>query len=345
MQRRRVVYCYTLVLLLLAAVLLYAGPLVDGCLGCWGGVSGFWRLLLKAAGICSLACFLRLADQVVGLPVSAEGRLLGALVVFPVVLADLSAPIPGSECIALLAVGVALLLDRRGHAGPSAVVFALAAACRLELIVFPLWIWLSRFALRRRQGKTANLLAGFGLLAAAIYLGLQAVLEVHGVESWTLKQQVFSLLGGVAGAEAGWAVFTALVLILAAAVLLAARRLAPGPSEALQPREVAVLCFLGLLVAPFDSLGAGVLLLPLCMMSYEAGKESCCTRLRRFSLVACCLAVALSWYSLHPRLPWLGGLPGLEHCSLLLVAALLLVLTPLQARSHPEAGDDPGCSA
>ena len=135
------------------------------------------------------------------------------------------------------------------------------------------------------------------------------------------------------------------MLILAAAVLLAARRLAPGPSEALQPRAVAVLCFLGLLVAPFDSLGAGVLLLPLCMMSYEAGKESCCTRLRRFSLVACCLAVALSWYSLPPRLPWLGGLPGLEHCALLLVAALLLVLTPLQARSHPEAGDDPGCSA
>ena len=342
MQRRRVVYCYTLVLLLLAAVLLYAGPLVDGCLDCWGGLTGFWHLLLKVAGIVSLACFLRLADQVIGLPVSAEGRLLGALVVFPIVLADLSAPIPGGECIALLAVGVALLLDRRGHAAPSAVVFALAAACRFQLIIFPLWIWLSRFALRRRQGKTVNLVAGFGLLAAAMYLGLQPLLDVHGVGSWTLKRQVFSLVGG--GAEVRWAVFGALLVIPAVAVLYCARRLSAGPAEALQPREVAVLCFLGLLAAPFDSQGAGVLLLPLCMVSYEAGKESCCSRLRRFSLVACCLAVALSSYSLRPRFPWMGDLPALEHCSLLLVAALLLVLPPLQARSHPEAGDDPGCS-
>ncbi len=345
MQRRRVVYCYTLVFLLLAAVLFFAGPLVDGCRDCWGGITGFWRLLLKVAGIVSLACFLRLADQVIGLPVSAEGRLLGALVAFPIVLADLTAPFPGIECIALLAVGVALVLDRRGHAGPSAVVFALAAACRLQLIVFPLWIWLSRFALRRRQGKTVNLVAGLGLLAAAIYLGLQPFLEVHGVGSWTLKQQVFSLLGGAGGAETSWAVFSALVVISAVAVLFCARRLSAGPSEALQPREVAVLCFLGLLAAPFDSQGAGVLLLPLCMMSCEAGKESSCFRLRRFSLVACSLAVALSWYSLRPRFPWLGDLPGLEHCSLLLVAALLLVLAPLNARSHPQAGDDPGCSA
>ena len=345
MQRRRVVYCYTLVLLLLAAVLFFAGPLVDGCLDCWGGITGFWRLLLKVAGIGSLACFLRLADQVVGLPVSAEGRLFAALAVFPIVLADLTAPFPGIECIALLAVGVALVLDRRGHAGPSAVVFALAAACRFQLIVFPLWIWLSRIALRRRQGKTANLVAGFGLLAAAIYLGLQPFVGVHGVESWTLKEQVFSLVGGVAAEEVSWAVFTALVAILGAVVLFSARRLSPGPSAVLQPREVAVLSFLGLLAAPFDSQGAGVLLLPLCMMSYEAGRESCCHRLQRFSLVACCLALALSWYSLRPRFPWMGDLPGLEHCSLLLVAALLLVLAPLHARSHPEAGGDPGCSA
>ena len=345
MQRRRVVYCYTLVLLLLAAILFFAGPLVDGCLDCWGGITGFWRLLLKVAGIGSLACFLRLADQVVGLPVSAEGRLLAALVVFPIVLADLTAPFPGIECIALLAVGVALVLDRRGHAGPSAVVFALAAACRFQLIVFPLWIWLSRIALRRRQGKTANLVVGFGLLAAAIYTGLQPLVGVHGVESWTLKQQVFSLVGGVAGAEASWAVFIALVVILGALVLFSARRLSPGPSAALQPREVAVLSFLGLLAAPFDSQGAGILLLPLCMMSYEAGRESCCHRLQRFSLVAGCLALALSWYSLRPRFPWMGDLPGLEDCSLLLVGAVLLVLAPLHARSHPEAGGDPGCSA
>ncbi len=345
MQRRRVVYFYTLVLLLLAAALLFAGPLVDGCVDCWGGVTGIWRLLLKVAGIGSLACFLRLTDQVVGLPVSSEGRLLGALAVFPVVLGDLTAPIPGIECIALLAVGVALLLDRRGHAGPSAVVFALAAACRFQLIVFPLWIWLSRIALRRRQGRTVNLVAGFGLLAAAIYFGLQPLVEVHGVESWTLKQQVFSLLGGVGGAETSWAVFSALVVILAVAVLSCARRLSSGPSKALQPREMAVLCFLGLLAAPFDSQGAGVLLLPLCMISYEAGRESCSTRLRRSSLVACCLALALLWYSLRSRFPWMGGLPGLEHCSLLLVASLLLLLAPLHARSHPEAGDDPGCSA
>ncbi|MEC8895938.1 MAG: hypothetical protein VX675_06415, partial [Planctomycetota bacterium] len=240
--------------------------------------------------------------------------------------------------------GVALLLDCRGHAGPSAVVFALAAACRFQLIVFPLWIWISRIALRRRQGRTANLVAGLGLLAAAIYLGLQSLVDVHGVDSWTLKQQVFSLLGGLGGVEASWAVFSILVLTLAAAALSRAGRLSSAPSEALQPREVAVLCFLGLLAAPFDSQGAGVLLLPLCMVSYEAGRESCSGSLRRFSLVACCLALALLWYSLRSRFPWLGELPGLEHCSLLLVAALLLVLAPLHARSHPEAGDDPGCA-
>lgn len=344
MQRRRVVYLYTLVLILLAVVLFFSGPLVDGCVDCWGGVSGFWRLLLKVVGLGCLACFLRLTDQVVGLPVSSEGRLLGALAVFPVALADLTAPIPGIECIALLAVGAALLLDRRGHAGLSAVVFALAAACRFQLIVFPLWIWISRIALRRRQGKTANLVAGLGLLAAAIYLGLQSLVDVHGVDSWTLKQQVFSLLGGSGAVEASWAVFSILVLTLAAAALSRAGRLSSAPSEALQPREVAVLCFLGLLAAPFDSQGAGVLLLPLCMVSYEAGRESCSGSLRRFSLVASCLALALLWYSLRSRFPWLGELPGLEHCSLLLVAALLLVLAPLHARSHPEAGDDPGCT-
>ena len=182
MQRRRVVYCYTLVLLLLAALLLVAGPEVDGCLDCWGGALGFPRLLLAVAGLGILACFLRLADQVVGLPISAEGRFLGALAAFPIVLADFAAPSPGFECLALMAVGGALLLDRRGHVGLSAVVFALAAACRLQLIVFPLWIWVSRLALRRRQGRTGNLVVGFGLLAGAFYLGRRCFVIQNAVE-------------------------------------------------------------------------------------------------------------------------------------------------------------------
>ncbi len=347
MQRRRIVYCYTLVLLLLAVFLLVAAghPEMDGCLDCWGGVLGFWRLLLAVAGIGSLACFLRFADQIVGLPVSAEGRLLGVLVVVPIVLADFTAQIPGLECFALMAVGGALLLDRRGHAGLSAVVFALAAACRLELIVFPLWIWISRLALRRRQGKTGHLVAGFGLLAGAFYLGQRPLAHVHGVDSWTLKRQVFALMGEALGEGVRWAVLIALLVILAAVLLAAARRLSPGPSEALQPREVAGLCFLALLAAPSDGQGAAALLMPLCMISYESGRESCCARLRRFSLLACCLAVALSGYLLKSIFPLLEDLPGLEHCSLLLVTGLLLLIAPLHARSHPEAGDDPGCSA
>ena len=347
MQRRWIVYCYTLVLLLLAVFLLVAAghPEMDGCLDCWGGVLGFWRLLLAVAGIGSLACFLRFADQIVGLPVSAEGRLLGVLVVVPIVLADFTAPIPGRECFALMAVGGALLLDRRGHTGLSAIVFALAAACRLQLIVFPLWIWISRLALRRRQGKTGHLVIGLGLLAGAFYLGRRCLVDVHGVDSWTLKRQVFELLGEASAEGGRGAVFIVLLVILAAVVFFAARRLSPGRSEALQPREVAGLCFLALLAAPFDGQGAAALLMPLCMISYESGRESCCARLRRFSLLACCLAVALSGYLLKPIFPLLEDLPGLEHCSLLLVTGLLLLIAPLHARSHPETGDDPGCSA
>jgi len=347
MERRRIVYCYTLVLLLLAvALLIQAGQAgVDGCLDCWGGVLGFQRLFLAVAGIGSLACFLRFADQIVGLPVSAEGRLLGALVVVPIVLADFTAPIPGLECFALMAVGGALLLDRRGHAGLSAVVFALAAACRLELIVFPLWIWISRLSLRRRQGKTGHLVVGLGLLAGAFYLGRQPLVDAHGVDSWTLKRQVFALMGEAPGEVVRWAVFIALLVILAVVLLAAARRLSPGPSKALQPREMAGLCFLALLAAPFDGSGAPVLLMPLCMISYESGRGSCRARLRRFAPLVCCLAVVLSWYLLKHRFPLLDALPGLESCSPLLVAGLLLLIAPLHARSHPEAGDDPGCSA
>jgi len=349
MQRRLVVSFYTLILILLAFVLLFgAGRAgVDGCLDCWGGVTGFWRLPLALAGLGILAWFLKVADLVVGLPLSAEGRFFGALVVFPVVLADFSAPIPGLEGLALLGIGLAILLDRRGHAGLSAVVFAMAVAFRLQLFIFPLWIWISRIPLRRRQGKTASLVIGLGLLVGAFYLGLRPLADGHAGSGWTLKQQVFSLLGASAGGgEAGsWVVFVLLAAIVSAAVFLGARRLSPGPSEGLQVREVAGLCFLALLSDPFDGLSGAVLLLPLCMISYQSGRESCSASLRSFSRLACSVAVALSWLSLYDWLPWFPELPWIERCSLLLLASLLLMIAPLHGRSHPEVGDDPGCAA
>ena len=342
MQSPRAVSFYTLVIILLAVSLLIlagrAGP--DGCACCQGGVFGFWRLLLVLAGLGSLAWFLGVADRVVGLPVSAEGRLLGVLVVFPVVLADFSAPIPGLECLSLLAVRAALLLDRRGQAGLSAVVFAVAAAWQLQLIVFPLWLWISRFSLRRRQGKSFNLAVGLVLLVGAFYLGQRELVSVPASGGWTLRQQVFSLLGETRW-ETSWVVFVGLAVLLAGVVLWAARRLSSGPSEGLQAREVAGLCFAALLVDSSDGLSSATLLLPLCMLSYESGRHSCSGGLRRFALSACGLAVALSWLSW----PWLSVLPDLERYSLLLAAGLLLMLAPLHSRSHPEAGDDLSCSA
>ena len=98
---------------------------------------------------------------------------------------------------------------------------------------------------------------------------------------------------------------------------------------------------MALLADPSDGLNSAILLLPLCMLSYESGRHSCSGGLRRFALSACGLSVALSWLSW----PWISVLPDLERYSLLLAVGLLLVLAPLQPRSHPEAGDDLSCSA
>ena len=157
---------------------------------------------------------------------------------------------------------------------------------------------------------------------------------------WTLRQQIFALLGET-HVEVSWAVFVGLAVFLTGVVLWAARRLSSGPSEGLQAREVAGLCVAALLADPSDGLNSATLLLPLCMLSYESGRHSCSAGLRRFALSACGLAAALSWLSW----PWLSVLPDLERYSLLLAAGLLLVLVPLQSRSHPEAGDDLSCSA
>ena len=266
------------------------------------GGGAWWTYLAGATGIGLFATAIARLDDALRLPLRAEAKVLGALLVTPAVWLDLAAPVPG---IGLLGAGgwtIGAAVARRreflGGVGMGLSVFGAAV-----LPILPLFVWLGGRGRWRWFGGAA--LGASGALAA-FWVGLEhwvgarvgdgEVVRYGLVSGWLTGAEMVPMEGGGIlailpdGLEWGRVVALGFVGLILPFVLV--WRMRPGFDLDLGSREVSLASAWAVAVLVLVLPADGAFLLPAAVAGFEGWRRSSIPLVRQVGWVPCGIALA-----------------------------------------------------